>query len=320
MKQRPNLSPLRLWPLLAVLLLSSCWYQTPQERWEVATRGAYSGALSADGNGLVVGSIHHGGSYWTTQPPARQYDWNHQAEAFSEILYSRFSADGQIALTADYYNLVTWSTGDGEPLSFWTAPARIEAVDLSADGRFALLGLNSNKAVLFDAVNGGILREFQHAGPVLSVSLAADASRALTGSEDLSARLWDVRENRLIQRFDLPNQVTLVALSQDGERALLAPASEIVSVWDLAARRKLVDLPLANHRLFSARFVGNDRLLLGSTHRQIFQFNLRNGEQEGDWRIGSFWQNAFRSATVLDMTWQNDRLLAVGSDGYLYAF
>lgn len=302
------------------LMLAGCWYQTPQERWEIATQGAYSGALSSNGQRLVVGSIHEGGSYWTTRPPARQYDWNHQAGAYSEILYSQFSDNGQVALTADYYNLVTWDSNSGMALSFWTAPARIEAVDLSADGRFALLGLNNNKAVLFDAINGGVLREFMHDGPVLSVSLSGNASRALTGGEDLTARLWDVQQNQLIQRFDLPNQVTLVSLNEDGSLALLAPASEVASVWNLSSLRKVIDLPTEQHRLYSARFIPGNRLLLGTTHREILQFNLRNAEQERNWRIGSFWQNAFRSATVLDMTWQNDRLLALGSDGYLYAF
>ncbi|WP_108125709.1 WD40 repeat domain-containing protein [Saccharospirillum mangrovi] len=300
--------------------LAGCWYQTPEQHWEVATGGAYSGGLSHDGNRLVVGSIHQGGSYWTTRPPARQFDWNHQAGSYNEILYSQFSGDSAVALTADYFNLVTWNTATGESLAFWNAPARIEAIDLSADGRFALLGLNNGKAVLFDAVNGGVLREFLHDGPVLSVSLSADASRALTGGEDQTARLWDVRDNQLIQRFDLPNQVTLVALSDDGQRALLAPASEVASVWNVSVRRKLVDLPTDKYRLYSARFIGADLLLLGSTNRDIFQYRLSTGELVDHWRIGSFWQNAFRSATVLDMTWQNDRLLALGSDGYLYAF
>ncbi|WP_146171194.1 WD40 repeat domain-containing protein [Saccharospirillum sp. MSK14-1] len=321
MKRPVGSSRLRDLSLLVVIsCLAGCWYDAPEERWEVATQGAYSGGLSADGSRLVVGSIHQGGSYWTTRPPARQYDWNHQPGAYNEILYSQFSSDGQVALTADYYNLVTWDTRNGESLSFWTAPARIEAVDLSADGRFALLGLNNNKAVLFDTVNGGVLREFLHDGPVLSVSLTADASRALTGSEDLTARLWDVRDNSMIQRFNLPNQVTLVTLSDDGRLALLAPASEIASVWNLASRRKVADLPTEQHRLYSARFVGSNQLLLGTTHREILQYDLDSGERQSVWRIGSFWQNAFRSATVLDMTWQNDRLLVLGSDGYLYAF
>jgi len=318
----PALYALLRWSCIALVVgfLAGCWYSAPEQRWEVATQGAYSGGLSNDGSRLVVGSIHQGGSYWTTRPPARQYDWNHQPGSYNEILYSQFSRNGQVALTADYYNLVTWDTRNGESLSFWTAPARIEAIDLSADGRFALLGLNNNKAVLFDTVNGGVLREFLHDGPVLSVSLTADASRALTGSEDLTARLWDVRENALVQRFDLPNQVTLVKLSNDGRLALLAPASEISSVWNLASRRKVADLPTDQHRLYSARFIGQNQLLLGTTNREILQYDLNSGERQAVWRIGSFWQNAFRSATVLDMTWQNDRLLVLGSDGYLYAF
>lgn len=306
--------------LAALLVLSGCWHQGPEQRWELASQGAYSGALSSTAAHLVIGSIHQGGSFWSTQPPAREYDWNHRSGGFSEILHTAYSPDNGLVLTADYHNLVLWDAETGEALQYWTAPARIEAVDLSADGRFALLGLSNNRAVLFDALNGGILRQFAHDGPVLSVSLSADADLALTGSQDLSARLWDVDQDELIQRFDLPNQVTLVTLSDAGDRALLAPAREDAAVWDLAARRKLADLPTGKHRLFSARFVAGDRLLVGTTHRDVLQFNVRSGERQGHWRIGSFWQNAFRSATVLDMAWRNDRLWALGSDGYLYGF
>lgn len=305
---------------VSVLVLGGCGVAGYEERWEVAVKGAYQGSLSRDGNRLLVGSIHHGGSLWQVSPPARQFDWNHRPDSYSEILYTAFSPNGLYALTADYHTLGVWNAETGENVWFWSAPARIQDVDLSVDGRFALIGLDNNRAVLFDAINGGVLREFPHGGPVLSVAIDAAATLALTGAEDLTARLWNIQTGEILRTFSMSNQVTLVELSDDGGQALIAPAREPAELWDITQQVKRMDLPVQDHRLHSARFDSGNRLLLGTTHRRMLQYDTETGERTGQWQLGNFWQNTYQSSTVLDMTWRNDGLWAIGSDGYLYRF
>lgn len=311
----------KLRPLATALLcltLAGCLPQKPEQKWQVAANGAYSGSLH--GNGLVLGSFQHGGSYWNVAENARKFNWNHKSGYLTEILYSDLSADGSNALTANYYNLVLWDTQTGKSVWFWEAPARIESVDLSADGRFALLGLRNNIAVLFDIVNGGVLREFSHNGPVVSVALNLEAGLALTGSEDTTAKLWNIRNAELIRSFEYSNQVSLVALSQTGSLALMVPANEAAQLWNLASRQRIAELNTAKFRLYSARFVGDARLLAGTTHRNIFEFDARTGEKTATWQIGTEGKQAFKSAIVLDVAWRGDQLMAIGSNGYLYAF
>lgn len=315
------LSPARFIVLLSgILLLTGCWVQGPRERWEVANQGVYHGSLTENSNHLVLGSIHHGGSFWSTQPLARQFNWNHQSGRFTEILHTAVSTTGKFALTADYHTLTLWNTDNGKAVWYWSAPARIEAIDLSSDGRLALLGLRNNRAVLFDAVNGGVIREFLHNGPVLSVSLSDRAGLALTGSQDLTARLWNITNGSMTQSYSLPNQVTLVKLDKEGTQALLSPANEKAELWDIPSQRRISLLPTSDFRLYRARFQGDSGILLGTTHRRILQFDTSTGRRTGQWQIGSFWQGMRRSTTILDMTWRHDRLWALGSDGYLYLF
>lgn len=306
--------------ILTALALTGCFPQNPDSEFEVATGGAYHGTLTPNANGAVIGSIHHGASFWTLHPPARQFNWNHSPNRYTEVLYTDVSSDGQRALTADYNNLALWNARTGEPVWYWTAPARIQALDLSADGSLVLLGLGNNQAVLFDAVNGGVLRTFDHDGPVISVSLSDDARIALTGSEDLTARLWSVTDNQRLQTFTLPNQVKLVKLTGDARLALLAPADEPAQLWNLATGEQIAELATGDVRVYSARFESADRLLIGTTHRRILQFDIESGERTGLWQIGSFWGGTYQSATILDMRWRNERLWALGSDGFLYAF
>lgn len=306
--------------LALVVSLSACGVATPTERLEVGFRGLYSASFDQATSQMVLGSIHHGGSLWTLHPAARQYDWNHQANEYSQILYSALSADGRIAVTADYYNLALWRTDNGQALWFWSAPARIRDIDLSADGQTVMLGLANGTAVLFDAMEGGVLRELYHDAPVLSVSISADARLAITGTEGLSAHLWDLDTLERVRAFLLPNQVPLVAMSPDGRRALIAPARETAVVWDIEADQLAFELNTSSYRLYSARFDQQQRLLVGTTHRRLMAFDLTTGERLRQWQVGRFLQNAFQSTTVLDMNWHNDRLWVIGSDGFLYGF
>jgi WD40 repeat protein len=301
-------------------LLFGCIPQKSEQQWQVALNGAYSGAIGQRGQSLVLGSFQHGGSYWDITKFAREFSWNHREGYLTEILYSDISADGQYAMTANYYNLVLWNTNSGESVWFWSAPARIESADLSADGRFALLGLDNNKAVLFDVQNGGLLREFEHAGPVSSVAINVAAGLVLTGSEDNSAKLWNLRNAELIRSFDYRNQVSLVALSRSGNIALMVPANEKAELWNLDSRQKIANLKTAKFRLYSARFVGDQRLLTGTTHRNIFEFDTATGKKTNTWQIGTEGKQAFKSAIVLDVGWRGSQLIAIGSNGYLYAF
>lgn len=306
--------------IFLVGLLCSCFPEKPSKQWQLAFQGAYSAAISQTGDGILVGSFQHGGSYWTTQPVGREYNWNHREGFLTEILFSDISADGRLAMTANYYNLVLWNTQTGEPIWFWSAPARIESADLSADGRFALLGLDNSTAVLFDIQNGGVLREFQHGGPVIATSLNVSASLALTGSEDGTAKLWNLRNAELIRSFDFQNQVSVVKLSDSGRLAFIVPANEQAELWDLQGRQKVADIKTAKFRLYSARFVNDDSLITGTTHRNVFEFDTKTGEKTRTWQIGTESKNSFKSAIVLDVAVRPGELLALGSNGYLYAF
>jgi WD40 repeat protein len=302
-----------------IFMLSSC-AEKPEVKLQLATQGAYSGALEKHGASLVVGSFQHGGSFWDIHQQSREYNWNHRDGYLTEILYADISDNGRYAITVNYYNLVLWDTQTGHPVWFWSAPARIEAADLSADGRFVILGLDNNKAVLFDAQNGGLLREFEHQGPVISVAINISTGLVLTGSEDSTAKLWNIRTAELIKTFSHDNQVSVVKLSDSGQFMLIAPAHEKAEVWNTVGQTKITELSTAKFRIYSARFIGDTRLVVGTTHRNIFEFDVATGKKIETYQIGTEGKQSFKSAIVLDVTKQGSQLLAIGSNGYLYTF
>jgi WD40 repeat protein len=173
---------------------------------------------------------------------------------------------------------------------------------------------------LFDVKNGGVFREFPHNGPVISVSLNIESGVALTGSEDNTAKLWNVRNGSLIRQFEFTNQVSLVKLSDSGVLALLVPSSEQAELWNIATRQKIADLKTAKYRLTSAKFIGDSRLIAGTTFRDIFEFDMKTGKRINRWRIGGEVKQALKSTSVLELAWHDDQLIAIGSNGYLYTF
>lgn len=299
--------------------MSSC-AERPQAKLQLATQGAYSAALEKHGASLVVGSFQHGGSFWDIHKQSREFNWNHREGFLTEILYTDISDNGRFAITVNYYNLVLWDTQTGLPVWFWSAPARIEAADLSADGRFVMLGLDNNKAVLFDAQNGGLLREFEHQGPVVSVAINVSAGLALTGSEDSTAKLWNIRNAELVKTFPHDNQVSVVKLSDSGALMLIAPAHEKAEIWTTTNLVKRASLSTAKFRIYSARFIGDASLIVGTTHRNIFEFDADTGKKLVTYQIGTESKQSFKSAIVLDVAKQGSKLLAIGSNGFLYTF
>jgi WD40 repeat protein len=306
--------------IICIPLLVACWPTSSKEHLQLASQGAYSASIDPKGENLIVGSLQHGGSYWNIPEYARLYNWNHRDGYLTEILYSSFSGDGSLAMTANYYNLVLWNTRTGESIAFWEAPSRIQSAELSAEGQFVLLGMDNGQAVLFDVKNGGVFREFQHNGPVISVSINIEAGVALTGSEDNTAKLWNIRDASLIRQFTYSNQVSVVKLSETGKIAVMVPSSEKAELWNIAERQKIAELNTAKYRLITAKFVGDSRLLAGTTFRDIFEFDANTGKKTNRWRIGNELMQTMKSTSVLDMGWYGSQFIAIGSNGYLYTF
>src|SRR5690625_7528338 len=101
------------------------------------------------------------------------------------------SPDADWALTSDSNTLVLWSTLTGAAQQYWSSPANVHAVALSANGDQALLGLQDHRAALFNVKLGGMVRSFAQEGPVTTVALSADGRWVLTGSDGGSAGLCE---------------------------------------------------------------------------------------------------------------------------------
>src|SRR5205807_300096 len=122
----------------------------------------------------------------------------------------------------------------------------VDALSLSADGRWALSGSYDKTVRLWDTTTGQCLRVFEgHTCIVTSVSLSAGGRWALPGSPDKPTRLWSAACGQYLRGLQGHTQeVTSVSLSADSRFALSGSQDGAVQLWELdweLEARDLVD-------------------------------------------------------------------------------
>ena len=314
--------------LALCLGLAACGSRdAPLASLEVAEPGAFSAALSPDGRQAVIGSLRHGGSLWELDTDQRRFNWNHRAGESTPITVVAFAPGGDAVMTASHDTLVLWDTASGGAITYFTAPAKVNAIALGPGGRLALLGLSDDTAVLFDARKGGIRRVFAHEGRVRSVALDADARLALSGSEDRSARLWDVASGAQLQRWQHDADVRLVALAPDGSRALSVSKYDRAVLWDTSSGRELGALPAFRARVTrgetwtaAAFSADGTRLLTGTTDRRVQLWELPALERRAQWEMPrrAEWKRSGAYILAVGFGAAEGACLSVSADGFVH--
>lgn len=313
--------------ICGLLILAGCdRAEKPAYHFEVATRGAYSAALSEDGLQALVGSVNHGASWWQVSQQERLYDWNHQQGNYTEVVAAAISGKGDFALTASALDVVLWDVRTGKSLTYFNAPAEILAVSLSRSGKYALLGLVNRTAVLMDVKKGGVLRTFHHNGRVQSVYLSADSRYAITGDDDYKARLWDVQKGKLLFTREHSQKVQLVRLSPDNRLALSVSKYDQALIWDVKTGQAIAELSISSEALkrgksfTTARFSEDGAFLLtGSSNREVTLWDTGSMKPQKQWRLTKRKWMKPTGATLLDVAFAGDQIIAVGSNGLVYA-
>jgi WD40 repeat protein len=306
--------------LSLTLLLSACdGGKAPADIREVARQGAYSMRFSANGNELMVGSLHHGGSLWSISPPERLIDWNHKADDYSSITSSAFSPEGNFVATTDNRTIVLWVRDSGEAVWFWNSPGDIQDIALTSNGSYALLAMADYTATLFDIKNGGIRLRLAHDGTVYDVSVSDNSLLAASASDDLNARIWNLENGKLLHQLKHNNQVKTAQLSADGRLLFTSALNESGKIWDVASGRLLQQIDRTRGHYSAARFsANNSQLLTGNSSGQIELWNTADGTRSQIWRASPRDTWVSNNVLVEDVAFHNDEWLAAGSNGLLY--
>jgi hypothetical protein len=150
-----------------------------------------------------------------------------------------FTPDGRLVSASGWPEgdgtLRVWDTSKGLELMRIPLGAQAQALDLSADGRFALVGLNDGKLLYIDLDEQKLVwSSHGHKWIVSWVGFAPDGKNAFSCAIDNTARQWNLSDGQEVGRMEGPNKwVRAGAISPDGLRLLTGDNSGVVRIWDV---------------------------------------------------------------------------------------
>ncbi len=276
--------------LMAIVLsvsLASCSDKGKElNKWLHEDTGSYGAAISADNQYLITGSIGGYGRLWDVNQGKVLYSVQHEESDEGGIIAAAFSTDNKFLVTIEQQSIARWSVADGRLLGFWSWPD-LRDVDISSDGRYALIGMKVNQAIYFDMRLGKMKYVFPHHEKITSVSLSADGRFALTGSDDWHASLWSLSTGDHVWSKNLEYKISRVELSDDGKLAMANAYSGKTKIFSTDYGGKLVSTLVVKRlgmTVVSADFSDDGRILAtGRAAKAIEIWDVQTGKKIKGW-------------------------------------
>jgi WD40 repeat protein len=137
-------------------------------------------------------------------------------------------------------------------------------IALSPDGSRVLVAESSNKAELWDAATGKVIRTYPANDNVESVAFSPDGARVLAGGRDKIARLFETETGKLLHTLaGHESVICAVAFSSDGKRVLTG-SGDNARLWDAASGKLLRTFAGAPSALVASRNGGELVLAQGA--------------------------------------------------------
>jgi len=303
-------------PLLCLLLLSAC-ENTPEAKrtYPLSPDGFLSASLSK--NFALLGNFKGYAEFWQLKPKQLIHTWQHTDER-NGVLYSAISDNEKYAITAEKESLAWWRISDGILMNVWYLPG-IHSVSLSADGKFALIGL-ADKAIYYSLFHGKTRFAFPHKQAVTQVDISQSNQLAITGSMDYTAKLWNLKDGNLLYIWQHQSTLSNVAISPDDKYALTNEGLGSARLWRVQSGKLYKQLGNNLVTLTDSAF-SDDSLFLATGHvaSRIDLWDIKKGKRVEYWRPKKKdnWKPSAASILSVHFTNNNKEIISVASNGYL---
>jgi WD40 repeat protein len=160
-----------------------------------------------------------------------------------------FSPDGQTLASSAFREVKFWQRPrDVKKLDLAGLSAPAQCAELTADGRWAALGLADGNIALWDLVEGRAVRSLAgHAAAVTALRLIPGTERLVSASADKTLRIWNLADGTALGRIETPHPLAALALLDDGQRVATGGGDGLIRLWNLGSlpTRQLVEPPPA---------------------------------------------------------------------------
>jgi WD40 repeat protein/class 3 adenylate cyclase len=156
-------------------------------------------------------------------------------------------------------------------------------VAYSPDGRYVLtsVGRPDNKAQLWDAQTGEVVREFTHPDGVISGTFSPDGKYVLTGSRDQIARLWELQTGNEIRQFlGHTDRIISTVFSPDSRWIVTGSWDMTIRLWDVQTGGEIRQFLGHTDRIISLAFSPDSRWIVTSARDKTARlWDVQTGQQ-----------------------------------------
>ncbi|HEY1187220.1 MAG TPA: WD40 repeat domain-containing protein [Gemmata sp.] len=168
----------------------------------------------------------------------------------------------------------------------------VEAVAVSADGKYIATASFDKTVKLWDAVTGKELRTYAgeqgHKGQVLCVAFSQKGDQLATGGTDNTVRIWEVPVTFPVKTYPMNANLSSVAVASDGKTFALAGADGMVKVFPLGEEKGAVELKGTVGPVIGLGHLNSGNVwVTGGSDKQIRFFSTADGKQLASYGAGT---------------------------------
>ena len=166
-------------------------------------------------------------------------------------------------------------------LQMWSSPYRVNTAQFSHNGRFVVLGSETNGVKVMDVETGEVL--CSSFGPdyyLTGACFSRDDLLVLASDQDHSATLWDWKTGRRVLLLPHPGRVCSANFNQAGDRIITGGDDNIARIWDVSTGNE-VPFKLALHadQVIYAAFSPDDRTIITTSQdNSALLWDAKSGE------------------------------------------
>ncbi len=172
-------------------------------------------------------------------------------------------------------------------LEFLGHTEKVNSIDLSPNGKYALSGGNDYLAYLWSTDTGQIIHTFTHSSRVTKVVLDDAGRYAFTADSRDKSQIWDVQTGERVSQLQYiaRQQIfTDAVFSEDGKYLLTGSPARRAFLWDVTSGEKLDAWEVAARKsvspptavVYGVGFAGNGMVLTTSSSGLTEQWGMRN--------------------------------------------
>ncbi|WP_100642810.1 WD40 repeat domain-containing protein [Alteromonas facilis] len=200
----------------------------------------------AANNSHVVTSDRTAFALWDVSSGEPVGFWRIDESAIRDVAVSNYG--NAILVARSNGKIMYFEPNSGRRLEFLGHQEKVNSIDLSPNGKFALSGSNDYVAYLWSTDSGQVIHTFTHPQRVTKVALDDQGRFAFTADSTNNAKIWDVQSGELISSLDIfvRQQIfTDAVFAENGKWLLTGSPSRRVNLWDISTGKEIQEWRVA---------------------------------------------------------------------------